>query len=74
MISKDGYIFERRLIEGIIEKKGTCPITGSPLALGDLKPVQSMCLHANFSGIFRFEWAESCNNFFDESALYDRNV
>jgi pre-mRNA-processing factor 19 len=39
VISKDGYLFERRLIERAIEETGTCPITGSPLRLQDLKPV-----------------------------------
>lgn len=39
VISKDGYIFERRLIEAFIGQSGKCPVTGSPLTLGDLRPV-----------------------------------
>jgi len=41
VISKDGYLFERRLIEQIISETGNCPVTGSPLAVEDLRPVNS---------------------------------
>ncbi len=41
VISKDGYLFERRLIQKAIEDNGTCPITGGPLTLDDLKQVNA---------------------------------
>jgi pre-mRNA-processing factor 19 len=41
VISKDGYIFERRLIERIISETGHCPITNAPLSVEDLRPVHS---------------------------------
>lgn len=41
VISKDGYIFERRLIERVIADTGKCPVTGGSLSLDDLKPVQA---------------------------------
>ena len=39
VISKDGYIFERRLIEQVISETGRCPITRSDLSLNDLRPI-----------------------------------
>lgn len=39
VVSKDGYIFEKRLIERVIADTGKCPITGCDLSLGDLRPV-----------------------------------
>ena len=41
VISKDGYLFERRLIETAIQQTGNCPVTGSPLTLDDLRPVNT---------------------------------
>jgi len=41
VISKDGYIFEKRLIERVISETGLCPITNSPLSFEDLRPVHS---------------------------------
>lgn len=41
VVSRDGYIFERRLIERIISETGLCPITGSPLSMEELRPVHS---------------------------------
>jgi pre-mRNA-processing factor 19 len=39
VISKDGYIFERRLIEQVIGETGKCPITHSNLSKDDIRPV-----------------------------------
>lgn len=39
VISKDGYIFERRLIERVISETGLCPVTRSSLSVDDLRPV-----------------------------------
>lgn len=39
VISRDGYIFERRLIEKVIRETGKCPVTGSQLNMEDLRPV-----------------------------------
>ena len=39
VISKDGFIFERRLIEQVISESGLCPITKSPLSIEDLRPI-----------------------------------
>ena len=41
VVSKDGYIFERRLIERMISETGLCPITNTPLSMEDLRPVHS---------------------------------
>ena len=41
VVSKDGYIFERRLIERMISETGLCPITNTPLSTEDLRPVHS---------------------------------
>ena len=41
VVTPDGYIFERRLIEKVISETGLCPITNSPLSLEDLRPVHS---------------------------------
>ena len=40
VISKDGYIFERRLIERLLSETGQCPITKSTMTVDDLRPVQ----------------------------------
>lgn len=39
VISRDGYIFERRLIEKVISDTGVCPVTRTPLSIQDLRPV-----------------------------------
>ena len=39
VISKDGYIFEKRIIESFIAENGKCPVTGSQLTLEDIRPV-----------------------------------
>ena len=39
VVSKDGYLFEKRIIEQIISETGQCPITKSPLSVDDLRPV-----------------------------------
>jgi pre-mRNA-processing factor 19 len=36
VITRDGYVFERRLIEKIIDNTGYCPITGNSLTKQDL--------------------------------------
>ena len=41
VVSEDGYIFERRLIERVIAETGRCPITSSPLSLDELRPVHT---------------------------------
>ena len=41
VISKDGYVFERRLIESIINETGKCPVTNSFLSLSDLQTVMA---------------------------------
>jgi pre-mRNA-processing factor 19 len=41
VITKEGYIFEQRLIEKVIETSGKCPITGNVLTKSDLIPVKS---------------------------------
>lgn len=41
VISRDGYIFERRLIEKVISDTGLCPITHTALSIADLRPVVS---------------------------------
>ena len=41
VVSRDGYIFERRLIEKVIADTGSCPITRSTLSHDDIKPVRS---------------------------------
>jgi hypothetical protein len=40
VITKDGIIFERRLIEKYIATNGTCPITKNPLTKEDLITVK----------------------------------
>ena len=39
---KTGHIFERSLIEKIIQSSGQCPLTGQSLTLEDIIPLQSM--------------------------------
>ena len=39
VISKDGYVFERRLIEKALAETGKCPITGNVLAPEDIKRI-----------------------------------
>lgn len=41
MITKTGYVFERRLIEEYIRCNGSCPVTKSELSLDDLVQVKS---------------------------------
>jgi pre-mRNA-processing factor 19 len=38
---KSGYLFERRLVEKCILENGLCPVSGEPLSVDDLIPVQS---------------------------------
>lgn len=40
VLSKTGYLFERRLIEEHIQHAGTCPVTNQPLGEGDLIDVK----------------------------------
>jgi len=40
VISKKGFIYERKLIEKYIRDEGRCPITGTDLNESDLIPVQ----------------------------------
>ena len=39
VITRDGYVFERRLIEKAVNESGKCPVTHSPLSLSDLQMV-----------------------------------
>lgn len=39
VISRDGYIFEKRLIQSVISETGMCPVTNAPLSPDDLRPV-----------------------------------
>lgn len=39
VLSRDGYIFEKRLIESVISETGMCPVTNAPLSADDLRPV-----------------------------------
>eukprot|EP01024_Parvocaulis_polyphysoides_P045652 TRINITY_DN4276_c0_g3_i3.p1 TRINITY_DN4276_c0_g3~~TRINITY_DN4276_c0_g3_i3.p1 ORF type:complete len:541 (-),score=71.56 TRINITY_DN4276_c0_g3_i3:363-1943(-) len=41
VISKTGYIFERRLLESVIEETGKCPISGEPLTRDDIMPIKA---------------------------------
>ncbi|KNE59485.1 hypothetical protein AMAG_03759 [Allomyces macrogynus ATCC 38327] len=40
VVSRTGYIFERRLIETYVEQHGTCPVSGEPLTKDDLFAVK----------------------------------
>jgi pre-mRNA-processing factor 19 len=40
VITKDGHVFEKRLIEKVIETTGQCPITGEALTMRDLIDVK----------------------------------
>ena len=39
VVSKHGYVFERRLIEQVITESGRCPVTGDSLSLDDIRPI-----------------------------------
>ena len=41
VISRTGYLFEKRLIEKYISENGRCPMTGEGLSIDDLKPIIS---------------------------------
>lgn len=41
VVSKTGYVFEKRLIEKHIQNYGICPISGEVLTLNDLFPLKS---------------------------------
>jgi len=38
---KSGYLFEKSLVQKSIFETGTCPVSGEPLSLDDLMPVQA---------------------------------
>ncbi len=40
VVSRTGYIFERRLIEEHIQRLGTCPVTKEPLSENDLTDIK----------------------------------
>ncbi len=37
---KSGYLFERALVQKSIFETGCCPVSGEPLTLDDLMPIQ----------------------------------
>ena len=41
VVSKYGYIYERRLVEKFIEANGTDPVTGQELSAEDLVSIKS---------------------------------
>lgn len=40
VLSKTGYVFERRLVEEHVQRLGTCPITKEPLTENDLTDIR----------------------------------
>ena len=44
VLSKTGYIFERRLIEEHIHHAGTCPVSNEPLTENDLTDIKGVSL------------------------------
>lgn len=52
VITKDGFIFERRLIEKYIATNGTCPITKNPLTKEDLITVKRKLFFHQLSKFF----------------------
>ena len=66
VISKDGYVFERRLIETAIRDTGMCPVTNSALSFSDLQtvmpsnvknalPIEASSIPSLIE-LFRIEW------------------
>jgi pre-mRNA-processing factor 19 len=81
VISKHGYVFEKRLIEKAISETGQCPITGNALALEDLKriivsgeqkaiPIESSSLPELLSS-FQAAWEELLTDSFKQKAQLD---
>jgi hypothetical protein len=51
VLSRTGYIFERRLIEEHVQRLGTCPVTQETLTESDLTDIKGpLCVGDHYGG------------------------